>query len=105
MDVGSIPARASIVADPAPGTTARRGRRHGLLRHATGALHDAIEAAAAGQGFFATLEGYRRFIQRSARFHGALEAQADAAGAAGLLADWPERRKLPLLAADCAALA
>jgi heme oxygenase len=104
LDVGSIPARASISIDVAPSRRATIGQRHGLLREATRELHMGLEEAAAEQGFFASLPGYRRFLQRSVSFHAALEAEADAAGAAALLPDWPERRKVPLLLADCAAL-
>jgi heme oxygenase len=63
-----------------------------------------LEAAAAEQGFFTSLPGYRCFLQRSVSFHAVLETGADAGGAAALLADWPERRKVALLLADCAAL-
>lgn len=80
------------------------GGRHARLRAATAELHADAEAVVAAQGFFASRTGYAEFLRRSLRFYAAFEPWAEAAGAGRLLTDWPSRRRLPLLQADCVAL-
>lgn len=73
------------------------------LREATRAEHAAVDALFS-RFDLSQAAGYRSFLRATASAHLGIEAALDAAGAARLVADWPERRRGDLLRADLADL-
>ncbi len=74
------------------------------LRESTDQAHRQLEAGVESEGLLASAAGYARFLCGWYQLQGAVERALDAAGAARLIPDWPERRRLPLLEADLRAL-
>ena len=74
-----------------------------VLREATADAHERVDRLFSALDL-ADESSYRLFLLAQAAAHLPVEAAIDAAGAAGLLQDWPERRRAPLLLADLAAL-
>ena len=72
---------------------------HKLLREGTADCHARVDAAFGG--FDLSLpDGYRDFLTAQARAFLPIEEALDSAGAAELLADWPERRRGNALISD-----
>jgi len=69
------------------------------LRAETRAAHARVDAAFARYAL-GERAGYAAFLQATARALPAVEAAAEAAGAAALLPDWAERRRAAALAED-----
>jgi heme oxygenase len=76
---------------------------HRLLREATREPHARLDALFGGFDL-STREGYARFIGAQASAMIAVEAALDAAGAAEVIDNWPERRRGGALRRDAAAL-
>lgn len=76
---------------------------HRLLREATREAHERLDALFMGFDL-SQPDGYRRFIGAQASAMLPVEAALDAGGAEGVVADWPDRRRGALLAADAHAL-
>ena len=74
-----------------------------VLRTATQASHDRVDSAF-GRCDLATPYGYRAFLTAQAAAFLPIEAALDAADAARVIPDWPERRRAALLVADLADL-
>ncbi len=79
--------------------TASGARR--ALRDETRQAHDRVDAAF-GAHDLSTLDGYARFLSAQSRAFVAVERAAEAAGVAGLIEDWPLRRRADLLLEDLA---
>ncbi len=80
-----------------------RGAAHQALRAGTAEAHERLD------GLFerfdlGSREGYVRFLTAHAAALLPMEAALDAAGAERVIADWPERRRGPMIRADLAAL-
>jgi len=73
------------------------------LRAATAAEHERVDRLFSSADLGA-IDGYRRFLVAQAAAFLPIEAALEAAGAAQVLADWPQRRRSHLLRADLAAL-
>lgn len=73
------------------------------LREQTRPEHEAVDRLFS-RFDLAQTAGYRSFLCALARAHLGIEEGLDAAGAASLVADWPERRRADLLRADLADL-
>lgn len=69
------------------------------LRVETRAAHDRVDAAFSRFDLL-DREGYGAFLLAHAKALPALETALDEAGAASIVADWPERRRTPALEAD-----
>ena len=80
-----------------------RGAAHEALRAATHDAHEALDALFAGFDLGDEAQ-YRRFLRAHAMALPPVEAALDAAGMAGLLDDWPARRRAAALTADLGAL-
>ena len=72
---------------------------HKLLREGTADCHARVDAAF-GSFDLSSLAGYRDFLTAQARAFLPIEEALDLAGVAGLLPDWPERRRGKALIAD-----
>ncbi|MGC2777291.1 MAG: biliverdin-producing heme oxygenase [Bradyrhizobium sp.] len=73
------------------------------LKAATAAAHHALDESL-GQFDLTTTAHYRHFLQASAAALLALEMALEQAGVAGLIADWPQRRRAQAISADLADL-
>lgn len=73
------------------------------LRAATAAEHERVDRLFSTADL-AAIDGYRRFLVAQAAAFLPIEAALEAAGAAQVLPDWPQRRRSHLLRADLAAL-
>lgn len=82
---------------------ADRSAAHEALRSGTAADHERLDDLFGGFRLD-DAAGYRAFLIAHAMALPAIEAALDAAGFAGALADWPERRRGSAIAADLAAL-
>lgn len=82
---------------------ADRGPAHAALRAGTAPDHERLDGLFAGFDL-TDPAGYRAFLTAHALALPAVEQALDAAGFAGDLADWPDRRRTGVLAADLAAL-
>ena len=78
-------------------------KAHLALRAATRARHDQVDAAFS-RFDLGSASGYRVFLRAQAAAHLPAEDAIDAADGAAVLADWPVRRRAPLLCADLADL-
>lgn len=76
---------------------------HRLLREATREPHERLDALFGGFDL-STREGYARFIGAQASAMIAVEAALEAAGAADVIDNWPERRRGDALRNDAATL-
>ena len=74
-----------------------------LLRAATAGEHGRVDALFS-RFDLTRCDEYGRFLLAQAAAFVPIEALLDAAGAADVVADWPQRRRAALLAADLAAL-
>lgn len=70
-----------------------------LLRTATASAHDRVDQALGGFDL-SDRDGYRAFLIAQAQPLVTVEAAIDAFDPAAILPDWPERRRVPLIAAD-----
>jgi heme oxygenase len=73
------------------------------LRTATADAHERVDALFS-RFDLSSGDGYRLFLTAQAAAHLPVEAALDAAGAALLMPDWPQRRRSHLLEADLAEL-
>ena len=78
--------------------TASAEDRRFALKSATDAAHARVEGFT--DGMFASLDGYRRFLNGSYAARARREHRLDAAGAERLWPQWPGRRIAHLIAAD-----
>lgn len=74
-------------AQPQSGT-AYPGRRHAVLKSATGAAHEALDGFTMRAGFFDTASQFVAYLQRMAHFHDAYGHATHASDALGWRAMW-----------------
>jgi heme oxygenase len=82
------------------GPAARSGTRRDRLRALTEGVHLALERRVVAAGCYASPGAYARHLRAMLPLQLSLESWLDSAGAAGLVPDWPQRRKAALILED-----
>jgi heme oxygenase len=95
-----MPAAASSLLAPHQGLSTQPGIRS-LLKEATAEAHRDLDARLTGLDL-ASLDGYRRFLEANAAALWPAEDALEAAGVAGIFADWPQRARRAAMTEDLA---